>query len=114
MTSSALRVAAYARYSTDRQNPLSTDDQLAKCCDYAREHGWLYSQEHVYTDSEISGAMLDRPGLRLLLAAADSKPRPFDVLLIIAHPRHERIALHLALDGYRLPLPCSPLDVFSP
>jgi site-specific DNA recombinase len=82
VTSSAPRVAAYARYSTDRQNPLSTDDQLAKCRDYARDRGWLYSPEHVYTDSEISGATLDRPGLRLLLAAADSKPRPFDILLI--------------------------------
>jgi site-specific DNA recombinase len=82
MTASPLRVAAYARYSTDRQNPLSTDDQLAKCRDYARERGWLFPPEHVYTDSEISGATLDRPGLRLLLAAAESKPRPFDVLLL--------------------------------
>jgi site-specific DNA recombinase len=82
VTSAGLRVAAYARYSTDRQNPLSTEDQLAKCREYARERGWLYSQEHVYADSEVSGATLDRPGLRLLLAAAESKPRPFDVLLL--------------------------------
>ena len=82
MIDTALRVAAYARYSTDRQNPLSTEDQLAKCRQFADERGWQFLDDHVYTDEEISGATLDRAGLRLLLAAAESKPRPFDVLLI--------------------------------
>jgi site-specific DNA recombinase len=77
-----LRCAAYARYSTDRQNPLSTQDQLEKCRQYAAERGWRFLDGHVYTDEEISGATLDRPGLRRLLATAESKPRPFDVLLI--------------------------------
>jgi DNA invertase Pin-like site-specific DNA recombinase len=77
-----LRCAAYARYSTDRQNPLSTQDQLEKSREYAREYGFRFIEEHVYTDEEISGATLDRPGLRSLLAAAEAKPRPFDVLLI--------------------------------
>ena len=76
------RCAAYARYSTDRQNPLSTQDQLAKLQQFATERGWIFSENHVYTDEEISGATLDRPGLRSLLADAESKPRPFDVLLL--------------------------------
>ena len=76
------RCAAYARYSTDRQNPLSTEDQLAKCRQFAAEHQSHFLQEHVYTDEEISGATLERPGLRLLLEAAESRPRPFDALLI--------------------------------
>lgn len=78
----ALRCAAYARYSTDRQNPLSTEDQLEKCRQYAAERGWTFLERHVYTDEEISGATLDRPGLRLLLEATESKPRPFDALLL--------------------------------
>ena len=77
-----LRCAAYSRYSTDRQNPLSTEDQLAKCRQFAAERGWPFLEKHVYTDEELSGATLDRPGLRLLLEAADAKPRPFDALLI--------------------------------
>ena len=77
-----LRCAAYARYSTDRQNPLSTQDQLEKSRQYAEEHGWRFLENHVFTDEEISGATLDRPGLRLLLEAAESRPRPFDVLLL--------------------------------
>lgn len=76
------RCAAYARYSTDRQNPLSTEDQLDKSRQFAAEHSWQFLDSHVYTDEEISGATLDRPGLRMLLAAAESKPRPFDVLLL--------------------------------
>jgi site-specific DNA recombinase len=78
----ALRCAAYARYSTDRQNPLSTEDQLEKCRQYAFEHGWSFLERQVYTDEEMSGATLERPGLRLLLEAADRKPRPFDAILI--------------------------------
>jgi site-specific DNA recombinase len=76
------RCASYARYSTDRQNPLSTQDQLAKSRQYAREHGWQFLETHVFTDEEVSGATLDRPGLRLLLEAAESRPRPFDALLL--------------------------------
>ncbi len=76
------RCAAYARYSTDRQNPLSTEDQLAKCQQFAAEHQSHFLQEHIYTDEEISGATLERPGLRLLLEAAESRPRPFDAVLI--------------------------------
>jgi site-specific DNA recombinase len=77
-----LRCAAYARYSTDRQNPLSTEDQLAKCRQYAHERGWAFVEGQVYTDEEVSGATLDRVGLRQLRAAAKEKPRAFDVLLI--------------------------------
>jgi site-specific DNA recombinase len=77
-----LRCAAYARYSTDRQNPLSTEDQLAKCRQFAADRGWQFLEDFVFTDEEISGATLDRPGLLLLLAAAESKPPLFDGLLI--------------------------------
>lgn len=69
-----IRCAAYARYSTDRQNPLSTQDQIEKSRQYAGERGWDFLEDHVYTDEEISGATLDRPGLRLLLTAAESNP----------------------------------------
>ena len=78
----SVRCASYARYSTDRQNPLSTQDQLEKSRQYAQEHGWRFCEDFVFTDEEISGATLDRPGLRLLLAAVEAKPRPFDLLLI--------------------------------
>jgi site-specific DNA recombinase len=82
MVNTVLRCASYARYSTDKQNPLSTQDQLAKSREFAQSRGWDFLEAHVYTDEEVSGATLDRNGLRALLAAAESKPRPFDALLI--------------------------------
>ena len=77
----SLRCAFYGRYSSDRQNPLSPTDQLAKCQQFAQERGWRVLEEHSYTDSAITGATVHRPGLTRLLAAAESKPRQFDVVL---------------------------------
>ena len=76
------RCAAYARYSTDRQNPLSIADQLEKSHQFAQEKGWEFLESCIFSDEEVSGATLDRPGLRELLAAAESRPRPFDVILV--------------------------------
>jgi site-specific DNA recombinase len=77
----SLRCAFYGRFSTDRQNPLSPIDQLAKCQQYAQERGWRVLDDHSYTDEAISGATVHRPGLTRLLEAAESKPRPFDAVL---------------------------------
>jgi site-specific DNA recombinase len=82
VTATALRAAAYARYSTDRQNPLSTQDQLEKCRQFASARGWIFREDYFYTDEEISGATLDRPGLRQLREDVKAKPRPFDVQLV--------------------------------
>ncbi len=77
-----LRCAIYARYSTDKQNPLSIDDQLRKCREYADRQGWQILDQHIYSDAAVSGATDDRAGLRRLLEAAASSPRPFDAILI--------------------------------
>src|SRR3974390_3007076 len=77
-----LRCAAYARYSSDRQSPASIEDQLRVCRDFASKQQWDVLSEHVYTDVELSGAGSDRPGWTRLRAAINSKPRPFDVLLV--------------------------------
>jgi site-specific DNA recombinase len=39
-------------------------------------------EDHVYSDAATSGTISDRTGLQRLLAAAESKPRPFDVILV--------------------------------
>ncbi len=75
------RCAAYARYSTDKQRIDSIEDQVRKCREYAKRKGFQLLSEHIYTDEAVSGATDDRPGLRRLLDAALSTPRPFDVIL---------------------------------
>jgi site-specific DNA recombinase len=77
-----LRCAAYARYSSDLQSPLSIDDQLRICREYAKSRGFAFVEEHVYTDEAVSGVGADRPGLRRLMDAALSPGRPFDVILL--------------------------------
>ena len=78
-----MRCACYARYSSDLQRETSIDDQLAVARRYADQQGWTVLDEHVYRDEGVSGISLDgRAGIQALLAAAESKSRPFDVLLV--------------------------------
>ncbi len=77
-----LRCAAYARYSTDKQSPLSIADQIRKCKDFAASQGWEFLEDHTYRDDAISGATGDRAGLAALLRAASEPVRPFDVVLV--------------------------------
>jgi len=76
-----MRCAAYARYSTDKQNPLSAEDQLRKCREYAESRGWTLLETQCYKDEEISGATLRRPGLDALLSVSESPARPFDAVI---------------------------------
>lgn len=76
-----IRCAAYARYSTDKQNPLSTEDQFRKCRQYAESRGWCLLETQTFKDEEISGATLQRRGLENLLTVAESRNRPFDVVI---------------------------------
>jgi DNA invertase Pin-like site-specific DNA recombinase len=76
------RCAVYARFSDEKQNPLSIEQQIRKCHEYAQRHSLRILDEHIYADRAISGATDDRAGLQRLLAAAQRKPRPFDVILV--------------------------------
>jgi DNA invertase Pin-like site-specific DNA recombinase len=69
-----MRVAAYARYSSDSQREASLEDQLRNCRAYALRQGWPAPE--VFTDAAISGARLDRPGYAAVLAGR------FDVILV--------------------------------
>lgn len=50
-----MRVAAYARYSTDGQKETSIDDQLRTCREEAARHGMVLSDDLIFTDDAISG-----------------------------------------------------------
>ena len=78
-----MRCACYARYSSDLQRATSIADQLAVARRYADQQGWAVLDAHTYTDEAVSGSSLDgRPGIHALLAAAETTPRPFDILLV--------------------------------
>lgn len=71
-----MRVAAYARYSSDQQRDASLEDQLRNCRAYCTRMGW--PAPVVFQDAAISGSRTDRPEYQRLLAGAGA----FDVVLV--------------------------------
>ena len=77
-----LRCAVYSRFSSDRQSPVSIEDQIRKCREYASRQGWAVLEGHIYADHSVTGTIAERAGLQRLVAAAEQKARAFDAILI--------------------------------
>ncbi len=89
-----MRAALYARFSDDKQNARSADDQLAACRVHAAARGWTVVAE--FKDEAISGwLMVNRPGINAMLEAAAAGG--FDVLLTEDEDRVARRLQHQAL-----------------
>ncbi len=101
-----IRVALYARYSSDSQSAASIEDQFRICRDYAGREGWTVAAD--YHDAAISGASMTlRPGIRTLLR--DARSGKFDVVLAEALDRISRdqadvatLFKHLRFAGLRI------------
>ncbi len=81
-----MKVALYARYSSDNQRDASIADQLRVCRAYAERQGWTICEE--YTDHAVSGATLLRAGFQALMR--DALNRRFDVVLAESLDRFSR------------------------
>ena len=106
------RVAIYARYSSDRQNEASIEDQVHRAKQWIAAQGGAPDRAAVFTDYAVSGASLDRPAMQQLLAAISANN--FDVMVAESVDRmsrhmddrarfrkllmHHRVAFH-GLDG---------------
>lgn len=80
------RAALYARYSSDLQSDASIEDQIAVCRAEAERRGLTVAE--IYTDAAISGATMQRPGLRSLIE--DARAGRFEVILAEALDRISR------------------------
>ncbi len=81
MTDAGDLVAIYARYSSDRQDARSIDDQLRRCRVYAASHGFRVGAE--FNDAAKTGANVEREGMQRLLAAArNGRGSAFSVVLV--------------------------------
>src|SRR4051794_32043626 len=91
-----MRVAAYARVSTQRQaQAQTTEQQLERLRAHAATRGWALPSECIFRDDGCSGAALRRPGLdRLRDAAAGAR---LDRILITAPDRLARNYVHQVL-----------------
>jgi site-specific DNA recombinase len=77
------RSVFYARYSSARQKRASTVDQYRNCQEAADEKGWLVLPEYHRADEAKTGVnLLGRTGIQELLALANQRPRPFDIIVI--------------------------------
>jgi site-specific DNA recombinase len=63
-----MKVAIYARYSSDNQRDASIADQFRICREFARKQNWTIAKE--YSDHAVSGATLMRAGFQALMASA--------------------------------------------
>jgi len=81
-----VKVALYARYSSDNQRDASIADQLRACRAYTERQSWTICEE--YTDHAVSGATLLRAGFQALMR--DALNRRFDVVLAESLDRFSR------------------------
>jgi DNA invertase Pin-like site-specific DNA recombinase len=77
-----MKVAIYARYSSNNQRDASIADQLRICREFVARQTWTVAQE--FTDHAVSGATLLRAGFQALMREA--LDRRFDVVLAEAWP----------------------------
>ncbi|MGB9433948.1 MAG: recombinase family protein [Candidatus Acidiferrum sp.] len=74
--------AIYARYSSEKQNPNSVEDQIRKCREFAAKNGLTILENQIYRDAALSAASDNRNGLKRMLAAASGHPPSFTCLLV--------------------------------
>ena len=81
-----MRAAIYARYSSNLQSEASIEDQNAVCEARAKREEWTIVDR--YADYAMSGATMERPGLKSMIESARSGG--FDILLLESLDRLSR------------------------
>ena len=84
-----MKVALYARYSSERQRDSSIADQFRNCERFLEDEDWDVVAH--YKDEAKSGATADRPGYQEMVDAA--KDGRFDILADISQMALKFIAM---------------------
>ncbi len=88
-----LKIAAcYIRVSTDKQEELSPDSQLKEIKKWAKDNGYILSNEYIFMENEgVSGRKAaKRDEFQRMIAIAKTKPKPFDAILVWKFSRFAR------------------------
>ena len=100
-----MRVAIYARYSSENQSEKSIDDQIRVCKNYINNNGMTHDEKHIYVDEAISGSIINRPGLQALERAMENKE--FDAVAVddlsrLSRSNHQMLTLVLKFDYHQI------------
>lgn len=87
---SGRRVAAYARYSSEKQDEGSIDAQFLLLQKYVNANGGNWKEVVTFSDAAESGASMDRPGVQSLLKRIHKKAKDFDVIVVESIDRLSR------------------------
>jgi site-specific DNA recombinase len=90
-----MKVAIYARYSSDNQRDASIADQLRICREFALRQGWQIANE--YSDHAVSGATLLRSGFQAMMQSALRKEVAGVTIVTLAEG--DITFLHIGLKG---------------
>jgi site-specific DNA recombinase len=91
-----MRVAIYARHSSENQSEKSIDDQIRVCQKYLEHHNHSFDEKYIFVDEAISGSILQRPGLQALERAMENKE--FDAVAVddlsrLSRSNHQMLTL---------------------
>jgi DNA invertase Pin-like site-specific DNA recombinase len=81
-----MKVAIYARYSSENQRDASIADQFRECREFAQRQGWHIAAE--FSNHAVSGATIMRPGFQAMMREALQKK--FDIVMAEALDRFSR------------------------
>ena len=100
-----MRVAIYARYSSENQSEKSIDDQVRVCQRYIENNDLVFDEKQIYTDEAISGSVLNRPGLQALEKAIENKEVEaiaVDDLSRLSRSNHQMLTLVNKFNFYQI------------
>ncbi len=100
-----MKVAIYARYSSENQSEKSIDDQIRVCKKYISENDHIVSEKHIYIDEAISGSIRTRPGLQALEKAMEDKE--FDAVAVddlsrLSRSNHQMLTMVMKFDYHQV------------
>jgi len=102
-----MKVAIYARYSSENQSEKSIDDQIRVCKKYIQSNDMTVEDRHIYIDEAISGSIANRPGLQALQIAAENKE--FEAVVVddlsrLSRSNHQMLTMVLKFNYLQIKL----------
>ena len=86
-----INAACYLRVSTEEQSEYSPDAQLRAIREFCRRNNFALLDNHIYIDEGISGrSAAKRPEFQKMIAAAKTKSKPFDAIIVHKFDRFAR------------------------